>query len=475
VRAARGAPSTPAHPSNWPSADHDLSNSRQASGSSITAANVSGLAPAWQVPALVGLPTSPVIIGTSVYVEDSSGQVFRLDLASGKAIWKTPPLGLDVGPLGVAVGFGKVFATSGTSVFALDAGTGKQLWSRQITHTKTDGVDIQPQIIGHEVIAASVPVGVKGIYTGGDRGFIDAVNESTGALDWSFDTVASPTLWGNPSVNSGGGAWYPPSYSPSHGLLYMGVANPAPFPGLPKFPNGSSRPGPNLYTDSTVALNPANGHLVWFHQATPHDLFDRDFVHTMVVPLPGSSRTIVVGTGKAGLVVGMNATTGKVLWQTPVGVHRNDNLTALPGPTIVLPGTYGGVLTPPASADGRVYVATLNAPNRLFPNQISYLGAHIGTMPGDVVAIDAATGRHVWDTKVAGDPTGGATVVNDLVLTATVQGTIYALSRATGKIVWQLKAPGGVNGWMSVSGNTIIVPVGGTLKPVIWALRLPTG
>jgi hypothetical protein len=37
-----------------------------------------------------------------------------------------------------------------------------------------------------------------------------------------------------------------------------------------------------------------------------------------------------------------------------------------------------------------------------------------------------------------------------------------------------MQAPGGINGWMSVSGNTIIVPVGATTKPVIWAVRLPS-
>jgi outer membrane protein assembly factor BamB len=427
------------------------------------------------VPALIALATSPVIVDNSVFVEDGATQVFRIDLGSGMTVWKSAPVGASIGPFGVAVGFGKVFATTGSSVFALNATTGRRLWTRSLTRTTGDGVDVQPQIIGHEVIVSSVPVGFKGIYVGGNRGFIDAVNESTGNIDWSFDTVASPTLWGNPAVNSGGGSWYPPSYLPSLGLLYVGVANPAPFVGTPQFPNGSSRPGPNLYTDSTVALNPVTGHLAWYHQATPHDLFDRDFVHTMVVSLRGSSRPIVVGTGKSGVVIGMDAKTGKALWLTPVGLHRNDNLTALTGPTTVLPGTYGGVLTPPASADGQVFVATLNASNTLYPDRLSYLGAILGKMPGEVVAIDATTGRRLWDTKVTGDPTGGVTVVNDLVLTATVQGTIYALSRATGHIVWRLRAPGGINGWMSVSGNTIVVPVGATVKPVIWALRLPSG
>jgi glucose dehydrogenase len=426
-----------------------------------------------------GLPTSPIVVGRSVFVEDQLGEVFDIDLATGTTVWKSPPNGYSVGPEGVAVGWGKVFGVTPTSLFALDETTGRQLWSTPLTRTKTDGIDVQPQVVGHEVIASTVPVSVKGIYIGGDRGFIDAVDESTGKLRWAFDTVASPTLWGNPSVNSGGGSWYPPSFSPSSGLLYVGVANPAPFVGTTQYPNGSSRPGRNLYTDSTVALRISTGRLVWYHQATPHDLFDRDFVHTMVVRVPASggrpAATVVVGTGKAGVVIGMNPRTGRQLWRTPVGLHKNDNLPALSGPTEILPGTFGGVLTPPASAHGTVFVAALNAPDTLSPNQTEYFGGKTGTMPGDVVAMNARTGRIKWDTQVPGDPTGGVTLVNNVVLTATLQGTILGLSMSSGRILWKLQAPGGIDGWMSVAGKTIIVPVGFATPPTILALRLPGG
>jgi outer membrane protein assembly factor BamB len=94
-------------------------------------------------------------------------------------------------------------------------------------------------------------------------------------------------------------------------------------------------------------------------------------------------------------------------------------------------------------------------------------------MRGQVVALDGRTGKHLWDTKIPGDPTGAVTLVNDPVLTATLQGNVYALSMSTGKIVWQVKAPGGINGWMSVSGSTVIVPVGAGVLPRLWALRLP--
>jgi glucose dehydrogenase len=466
-------------PASWPYPDHDPSNSRLATGSPITAKNLSALTTAWKVTAGGGLPTSPIVVGRSVFVEDQLGEVFDIDLATGTTVWKSPPNGYSVGPEGVAVGWGKVFGVTPTSLFALDETTGRQLWSTPLTRTKTDGIDVQPQVVGHEVIASTVPVSVKGIYIGGDRGFIDAVDESTGKLRWAFDTVASPTLWGNPSVNSGGGSWYPPSFSPSSGLLYVGVANPAPFVGTTQYPNGSSRPGRNLYTDSTVALRISTGRLVWYHQATPHDLFDRDFVHTMVVRVPASggrpAATVVVGTGKAGVVIGMNPRTGRQLWRTPVGLHKNDNLPALSGPTEILPGTFGGVLTPPASAHGTVFVAALNAPDTLSPNQTEYFGGKTGTMPGDVVAMNARTGRIKWDTQVPGDPTGGVTLVNNVVLTATLQGTILGLSMSSGRILWKLQAPGGIDGWMSVAGKTIIVPVGFATPPTILALRLPGG
>ncbi len=461
---------------SWPYPDDDPSNSRLATGSPITAENVSRLTTAWTVSASGGLPTSPIVVGHNVFVEDQVGEVFDIDLDSGRVLWKSPSNGYSVGPEGVAVGWGKVFGVTPTSLFALDEKTGGQLWSTRLTRTATDGIDVQPQVVGDEVIASTVPVSIKGIYTGGDRGFIDAVDESSGKLLWGFDTVASPTLWGNPLVNSGGGSWYPPSFSPRTGLLYVGVANPAPFVGTPQYPNGSSRPGPNLYTDSTVALEINTGRLVWYHQATPHDIFDRDFVHTMVVPVPAAAghpaATVVVGTGKGGVVIGMNPLTGRQLWRTPVGIHKN-NVSALSGPTEILPGTFGGVLTPPASAHGKVFVATLNAPDTLYPDQTEYFGGKTGTMPGQVVAIDARTGRILWNTHVPGDPTGGVTLVNNVVLTATLQGAVLGLSMSTGRILWRLQAPGGIDGWMSVAGRTIIVPVGFAKPATIWALRLP--
>ncbi len=445
---------------DWPLPGQDYLNSRTAVGSSLNSSAINRLRPAWQVATPGALTTAVLVVGGTVYAQDDRGAVVAVDGKTGRVRWQSVPAGFTVGPEGVAVGLGRVYAATSNGVEALDGQTGRIVWVRRLTQTPTEGVDIQPTLVGHQVLMATVPVSAAVQYRGGDRGELVAVNASTGRVDWRFDTIASKSLWGDPGVNSGGGAWYPPAVDRRTGIVYWGTANPAPFPGTTQFPNGSSRPGRNLYTDSTVALDLATGRLIWFHQAVPHDLFDQDFVHTMIVPVDSGSRDVVVGTGKGGQVLGMDPGDGRLLWKASVGRHENHALTALPGPTPVMPGTYGGVLTPPAAAGGTIYLAVVNAPSVLSPDQTAYFGGKIGTMEGELVAIDAANGRTRWTTSVPGDPSGGATVVNDLVITATFQGQLVAVDRATGRIAWTTKTGGGVSGWPAIAGSLLVVPTG---------------
>jgi outer membrane protein assembly factor BamB len=416
-------------------------------------------------------------VGDTVYAQDLTSNVHAIDRETGAIRWQRRFESFVIGPNGVAVGWGRLYAVDGDDdVVALDLATGEELWRRTITRTDTDGVDIQPTVFGRMVLASTVPVSLSGIYSGGDRGILQALDVETGELRWEFDTVVDD-LWGNPEVNSGGGSWYPPAIDVDRGLVFWGVANPAPFPGTAEFPNGTSRPGPNLYTDSVVTLDARSGALEWYRQATPHDIFDRDLIHTMLVDVQrdGRTRTIVVATGKAGRVLGHDIATGELLWDTPVGRHENDDLEALSGPTEVWPGTFGGVLTPPSAADGVVYVATLNAPTVLSPNVPAYIGSALGTAPGQIVAIDAANGAILWDVEVASDPLGATTVVNDLVFTATFAGRIYALDRATGATVWTYDAPGLINGWPAVAGDLIVWPVGGARPARLFGFRVGAG
>ncbi len=476
--AAKAPDGTPAEVARarraWPTPNHDYANTRATTTSPIRRRSVRDLDVRWEVSpdGLGSMTTSPLILGNTVYVSDQNGAVFALDRDSGDVRWKSEGTGFNIGPFGVAVGDGRLYALHASDgVVALDLKDGTELWTRKVTPNRSTGVDIQPQVFGGQVLVSSVPVSTGGIYAGGDHGVIYALDAKTGTVNWEFDTVDSPDLWGNPSVNSGGGAWYPPAIDSKRGVAYFGIANPAPFPGTAEFPNGSSRPGANLYTDSIVALDLKTGKLRWYHQVTSHDIFDRDQVHTLTVRLKNGG-DVVVSAGKSGVVVGLAPKDGKVLWTTEVGRHHNDDLTSLPGPTEVSPGTYGGVLTPPAAAGGTVYLPVVDSPVTLKPNETAYFGADVSKGRGSVVAVNARTGKVQWQRRVPGQPLGGATVVNDLVFTAVLGGTIVALDRHTGKIVWRHKAPGGINGWMSVARDTIVVPVGNARPPKILALAL---
>ena len=480
------APSHPGVPpevaaawAEWPLPGKDYNNSRYTTSSTLDSTTVSSLKEAWRVelPGLViaygMISTVPLILNGTVYIEDTFSSVRAIDLASGTVKWVVDGADLNPGPNGVAVGWGKVFGIRGSdSVVAYDAASGKELWVKRVVDTPTDGIDIQPTVFDGHVLVSTVPISTRGIYVGGDRGILKALDQETGEERWRFDTIESPAdVWGDSGVNSGGGSWFPPSIDLDSGRVFWAVANPAPFPGTAEFPNGSSREGLNLYSDSTLALDAKTGEYQWHHQTIAHDLFDRDLLHTILTEVNGVPA--VVSTGKEGRVWANRRDNGEVLWgPVPVGMHKNDELTELTGATEVYPGSFGGVLTPPALADGVVYVAELNAPTMYSSNMTAYFGSEIGTMNGDLAAIDVATGETLWTASVDGDPTGGVTVVNDLVLTATFQGNVIAYQRETGTEVWRWTAPGGINSWMSVAGDMVVVPVGASSPAVIVGLRV---
>ena len=463
---------------DWARPNLDLGNTRDASHSTIDSHDVAKLGVAWSA-TLSGsgtygnASTNPIVVGGGIYLEDLSGHVRRFDARTGALVWTSDQSDAGrpmIGPNGVAVDGGRVFAVSGRGdIVALDAGTGAVVWRSTVVGTATLGIDIQPTTYRGLVYAATVPVSLNGVYHGGDAGELFALDERTGATAWTFDTVQGD-LWGDPALNSGGGAWYPPAVDVHTGLVYWGTGNPAPFPGAPGFPSGSSRPGPDLYTSSTVALDARTGKLAWYSQATPHDLFDLDHQLTLVVP--SRRGDVVIGTGKDGWVYGLDPRTGRTRWKTSVGKHQNDTVRDVTQPITVFPGDFGGVETPPAAADGVIYLPVLNEPTTYQPESFGFQGT-IGTMDGEMVAVDVATGRVRWDVKVPGDPLGGATVVGDLVFTALQDGRILALSRRDGSTVWSYQASGVINAWPSVVGGTIYWPLGGAAPAQLLALALP--
>ena len=188
----------------------------------------------------------------------------------------------------------------------------------------------------------------------------------------------------------------------------------------------------------------------------------------------GEERSLLISTGKLGVVFGLDADTGERLWSTPVGTHENDELTEIEGPTLVYPGSLGGVQTPLAITDGTIYACVMNAPSMYEGPEESSFGfsVRLGTADSDFVAIDAATGEIDWSVKLPGDALGGATVAGDLVFTSTFGGQVLALDRTTGETVWTYQAAGGINGWITATDDELYVPVGTGETPQLLKFRL---
>jgi len=451
--------------------------------SAVTSADVSKLGVAWKVP--LTIPTTrtdgayaatPVIVNGMVYVQDLESNVYAISLATGKVLWTHDYNSPNGGPDGVNVAGGVVYAATAKAAVALDATTGAQLWSRTLIGNDHEGIAMAPGYNHGSVYVSTVPANVTGQYLPGGEGILWALNARTGVPEWSWNQVQN--LWGNPGVNSGGGLWYSPSFD-AQGNVYLGVANPAPIFGTKSYPLGSSRPGPDLYTDSVVKLSPA-GKLLWYYQLTPHDLYDWDLQNPPVLSA-ANGRQVVIDGGKAGVIVELDAQTGKLLWQRPVGGHEgpaNGGLLTervtptsrdpLPAKFCLEPSIYGGILTQLASNGSTTFAAVndlaLPATPTGFTESLTSGLQAVENAVGEMVAVSQDTGAVIWDTPLPSSPYGAAAVTNDVVFTTTFKGDLYALNATTGAILFKTPMSAGSNAPVAVDGDYVIAGAGVTLS-----------
>jgi outer membrane protein assembly factor BamB len=453
----------------WPAHNHDLNNTRATTASPINSQTVPGLKVKWRFKftgagAFGAFSSTPIVINGVVYLQDLNSNVFALNRSTGAVIWEHKFNSPNVGPDGVAFGYGRLYGATAKSAFALDPSNGKVLWSRKLVRNGNEGIDMAPQVFDNTVVVSTVPGNSAKFYAGNGDGIVWALDAATGTEKWTFNTVSDGAkLFGNPKVNSGGGLWYPPAVD-SQGRVYLSVANPAPLYGTPKFPAGSSRPGPNLYTGSLVALDGQTGKLLWFRQAVPHDTRDYDEMVPAIVStaaVDGVQTEVVTVAGKMGKVFAYRADDGKHLWTISVGKHQNDTGPLPKKPIEIFPGEFGGVETPMAVADSRLFVPWLNFPTRASRFGQTAGGFNFKSGTGGFTAVDVATGKVLWQHTLPSEDFGGATVANDVVFTSDYAGTIYAYDTATGKTLWTAKAPAGINSFPAVDGDTLLVGAAG--------------
>ena len=262
----------------------------------INVGNVKGLTPVWSIATGVdsGHESPPIVNNGVMFVSTPYSQVMAMDAASGELLWRYKrklPEGfaaLHNTSRGVALYGDKVFLPGLDAVLvALDAKTGKVAWEAKVEDWKTGYYMTMAPL----VVKGKVLVGIAGGEFG-VRGFIAAFDAETGKPAWKTYTVPAPgepgsETWEKADTWKTGGAstWMTGNYDTATNTVYLGTGNASPW-------FGDQRPGDNLYTSSTIALDGDTGKIKGHFQYHQNESWDWDAMNApMLVDFHKGSAT----------------------------------------------------------------------------------------------------------------------------------------------------------------------------------------
>jgi alcohol dehydrogenase (cytochrome c) len=486
----------------------------------ISTANVHDLGIAWSLALPVsGNETTPLVHDGIVFVQ-SGASVQALNGATGELLWqytRSLPERLRNGQnsrmKNMAI-YGDLLytPTADEHVIALETKTGKLVWDHAVMGRDNKGAADGPppfSLTGGPVVAkGKVMIGTSlGINTGGGN-FIVALDAETGKEAWRFNTIAKPGEPGGDSWNGapfeqrfGGGVWTSGSYDPVRNLVYFGTGNTYDIGTLmlPQPRVGESRDA--LYTDSTLALDPDTGKLVWHSQHMKRDVWDLDWVFEqslLTLPVNGKPTELVVSGGKAAIFDAMDRTTGKHVFSRDLGLQNivtaidpetgekttNPALEPEPGKTKLLcPDANGARNWLTTAFDPATYILYVPlvedcADYSWTPRSAAQIAAggddiHFAVRPrpdgdgkfGRIEAINLATGKVLWIHRQRAPlvsslmATGG-----NLVFVGSLDRFFSAYNATTGKLLWQTQlnaAPNSSPVTYSVQGEQYVAVVAG--------------
>ncbi len=506
----------------WGMYGGDAANTRYSTLSLVNTSNVNRLKVAWalQLGSLRSQESTPILVGDTLYLTSSHGpkNVFAVDARTGVVRWRYSPevppgidqyACCDVVNRGVAYANGKIFVgrLDGYLV-ALDAKTGKELWKSQVIDYTAGSVITSPPTVVKNLVITGFGGGEYGV-----RGSLTAFEQDTGREVWRLYTVPGPgepgnETWKGDSWKFGGGVpWHIGSYDPTLNLLYYGTSNPSPW-GAAIRGNDSSNVGQytNLYTTSTLAINPDTGKIVWHFQHTPHDAWDYDGVNELVLvdlDIGGQKTPVALKADRNGFFYVLDRRNGKLISAKPfVDINWATGFDMATGRPIenpdkrprlgfraknICPNIIGGKNWMPMSYSfqtGLVYMPTINMCMDLEGTQPQYkrgsfylavefdLGkAGPGGHLGEVMAWDPVKQQKVWGNKDELLYLGGMlSTAGGLVFHGDLKGWFKALDAKTGQVLWQFNAGSGISaGPMTyqldgkqyvavVSGRTFSIP-----------------
>ncbi|WP_370264507.1 PQQ-dependent methanol/ethanol family dehydrogenase [Limnobacter sp.] len=493
----------------------------------INVSNIGKLVPAWSFSfggeKQRGQESQPLIYNGKMFVTGSYSRIYALDAATGEKLWKYEhrlPEGImpccDVVNRGAALYDNLViFSTLDAQLIALDQDTGKVVWKDKIDDYAAGYSNTAAPIIANGLVLTGVSGGEFGVV-----GRVEARDAKTGQMVWLRPTVeghmgytfdkdgnkkeagisgTTNASWKGDMWKTGGAAtWLGGTYDSKTGLAYFGTGNPAPW-------NSHLRPGDNLFSTSTVAIDVKTGQIKWHYQNTPNDGWDYDGVNEFVT-FDLNGKRVGAKADRNGFMYINDATTGKlenafpfvkkITWAKGIDIktgrpifdpaNRPGDPTAKDGKkgevVFSAPSFLGGKNQQPMAYSpdtGLFYVPANEWGMEIWNEPITYkkgaayLGAGftIKTLPGvDYIgalrAMNPKTGKIEWEITNNAPLWGGVlTTGGNLVFWGTPEGFLKAADAKTGKEVWKFQTGSGVVAppvtWKGKDGQQYVAVVSG--------------
>ena len=455
----------------------------------ITTENVARLKPVWMT-TTGELPThqaAAIVNGGVMFVTTPNNQIIAFEAKTGDVLWKyrrPRPAAANVPHntnRGVALYGDRIYYAAGEAVLvALDAKTGREIWTAKLAEIGTGYyANLAPLVAGGKVMVGT---------SGGDfgiRGFVAAFDLDTGKELWRTFMIPAPgepgsETWpkGDQWKTGGGSVWITGNYDPETNTAYWGTGNGGPW-------MGDQRPGDNLYTASTVAIDVATGKIKGHFQYTPNESWDWDEASPpILVDYQRNGRTIkgLVNVARNGYLYFLERTSGRFgfiegkpfVRQTvfrsldPKTGYPDVDPAAKPGTGKTgnfCPGAHGGKNWPPIAFNPQTRMIYIPANNNICASMSgtpvtytagkAFTGAQGGGASiapgadhfGEVQAWNVDTGRQVWMHPYPKSPNWGAmlTTAGGLVFTGgTADKKIHAFDAASGKLLWEFTTGSGI-------------------------------
>ena len=488
------------------------------------------LAWSWAMDETGSQEAAPLAHDGILYVPNPRGVIQALDGATGDLIWEYRPgvtlrvdgtrtsdnTGLPANARAV-VGRGvqkniaiygdMIYAATGdASIVAVDARTGREVWKTAVADPGLGYFYVAGPIVAH----GKLITGISGCERyKDDVCFITGHDAITGEELWRTSTIARPgepggDTWGDLPLRfrAGSDAWIAGSYDAETNLVYWATSQAKPWARAVRGTAGDA-----LYTNSSLALDPDTGELVWHYQYLPGETHDMDEVfESVLIDLDG--RRSLFKMGKLGILWQIDRTTGEFINATDIGYQNILSVDSETGEVRYRPGMIPEIgveieMCPSTSGfkswramafsplTNALYIpVALNCELATFGPAERILGGG-GTGPvrrintphpasegnlGELLVIDIRNGEVMWRHRTPSPiNTAALTTAGGLVFAGDWDRHMYAYNASSGDILWQTRLPTSTQGfpisYLADGKQYVAIPVGGGGSS--WSTTLP--